>query len=146
MNNWFGGKHILRIRNVFLNKGKFLQNTSSLLPSGSPQSQAKISGPHGCNVHRKQFVCASVMEPCAAVTISELKLGLLALDHMLCAVRLLPRVPVKPHNSTLALLRSTLEDEFKSQISKVQAKAGKDPRKDLNKQSVSTVTQDRSEG
>lgn len=97
-------------------------------------------------MHRKQFVCASVMEPCAAVTISKLKLGLITLDHMLCAVRLLPKVPVKPHSSTLALVRSTLEDEFKSQVSKVQAKAGKDPRKDLNKQSVSTVAQDRSRG
>jgi len=68
---------------------------------------------------------------------------LITLDNTLCAVRLFPRVPVKPHNSTLALVRSTLEDEFKSQISKVQAEAGKDPRKDLNKQSV---TQDRSKG
>lgn len=30
MSNWFGGKRILRIRNIFLKKGKFLRNTSSL--------------------------------------------------------------------------------------------------------------------
>ena len=34
----------------------------SVCPQGGPQGQARISGPHGCDVYRKQFVCASVME------------------------------------------------------------------------------------